>query len=138
MIILLLGAYFTVKYGVAFAESVHLSPVFIGILIVGLGSTLPELFFALRAVKQGGGDLALGDVLGTVISDATIAVGILALINPFYFSQKIIYITAVFMVVASLLLFAFMRSGKILTKKEGAMLFLFYLLFLATEYFINK
>jgi len=138
MIVLLLAAHFTVKYGVAFAESANLSPVFIGILIVGLGSALPELFFGVRAVRQGGNELALGDVLGTVISDATIAVGILALINPFYFSQKIIYITAALMVVASLLLFAFMRSGKILTKKEGALLFLFYLLFLATEYFINK
>lgn len=138
MAVLLLGANLTVKYGVAFAESMRVSPVLIGMLVVGLGTTLPELFFSLKAVKEKVDDLALGDILGTVISDATIAVGILALINPFYFAREIIYVTAAFMVLSSFILFAFMRSGKILNKREGTFLFLFYIIFVATEYFINK
>lgn len=138
MTVLLLGAHLTVKYGVAFAESIRINSVLIGMLVVGLGTTLPELFFSLKAMKQKRDDLALGDILGTVISDATIVVGILALISPFYFPQKIVYITAVFMVLASLFLFAFMRSGKILSKKEGFLLFLFYVAFVIIEYVLNK
>lgn len=138
MAALLLGSHLTVKYGVAFAESVHLNPVLIGMLIVGLGTTLPELFFSLKAVREKESGLALGDILGTVVSDATIAVGIVALISPFYFSQKIVYITAAFMVLASFILLKFMRSGKILTKKEGILLFLFYAVFILTEYTISQ
>lgn len=138
MAVLLLGSVLTVKYGVTFAESIGVSPVLVGMLIVGLGTTLPELLFSLRAIKQQREDLALGDILGTVISDATIVVGILALINPFFFPQKIIYVTALFMVVASLILFAFMRSGRVLTQKEGLFLLLYYIVFVFIEYLLAK
>ena len=137
MAVLLFGAQLTVKYGVSFAEFLKVNPVLIGMLVVGLGTTLPELLFSLRAVKHKDGCLAIGDILGTVISDATIAVGIVALISPFAFPQRIIYITAMFMVLASILLFHFMRSGRILTKKEALLLFFFYAAFVSTEYLIN-
>lgn len=135
---LLFGSHFTVKYGVALAGNLNINPIFIAMLVVGLGTTLPELFFSLRATKEKADNLALGDVLGTVISDATIAVGIIALINPFYFPQRIVYITAMFMVLASLILLAFMRSGKVLTKREGILLFIFYIIFVLTEYLIGE
>ncbi len=137
VIILLIGSNFTIKYGVTFAQNIHLSPVLIAMLIVGLGTTLPELLFSLRAAQKKQADLALGDILGTVISDATILVGILALISPFAFPPQIVYSTAIFMFVASLILFAFMRSGKTLTKKEAYLLFAFYILFVLTEYLIS-
>lgn len=137
MAALLVGSYFTVKYGVAIAETLRVSPILVGMLVVGLGTTLPELFFSLRAVKQKHNDLALGDILGTVISDATIIVGILALVSPFSFPQRVVWSTGVFMFIASLILFAFMRSGKILTKKEGFFLFLFYAVFVIIEYILN-
>jgi cation:H+ antiporter len=137
VILLLLGSNLTVKYGVAFAQNIHLSPILIAMLIVGLGTTLPELLFSLRAAQKKQADLALGDILGTVISDATILVGVIALIKPFNFSPRIVYSTAIFMFIASLVLFAFMRSGKVLSKKEAWLLFAFYIIFVLTEYLIS-
>lgn len=137
MSVLLFGSFFTVKYGVNLANLIGVSPFLMGVFVVGLGTVLPELIFSLKAVKNNGGSMALGDILGTVISDATIAVGIIALINPFYFPKEIIYVTAMFMVLASLVLFSFMRSGKILTKKEGFFLLLFYLFFILIEYIMG-
>lgn len=138
MAVLLFGSHLTVKYGVSFAQFMKINPILIGMLVVGLGTCLPELAFSLRAVKQKDNCLALGDILGTVISDATIALGVVALINPFAFPKKTIYITAMFMVLASILLFHFMRSGKILTKKEALFLFFFYAVFVATECLVNS
>lgn len=138
MAILLFGANLTVKYGVSFAQFIKVSPILIGMFVVGVGTTLPELIFSLKAVKHKDNCLALGDVLGTVISDATIAVGIVALISPFAFPQRIIYITAMFMFLASILLFHFMRSGRILTKKEAILLFFFYAIFVIVEYIVNS
>jgi len=137
MIGLLIGSHLIVQYGVAFAESVRLSPILVGMLIVGLGTTLPELLFSLRAVRHRKHELALGDVLGTVISDATIVVGLLALINPFSFPQKIVYVTAGFMVVAGVVLFVQMRTGRILSKREAVGLIGFYVLFVLVEYLVN-
>ncbi|MFA5109553.1 MAG: sodium:calcium antiporter [Patescibacteria group bacterium] len=134
---LLLGSHFTVKYGVELASGLNVSPILIGMLVVGLGTTLPELFFSIKAAKHHHDDLALGDILGTVVADATIVVGTMALINPFSFNLNIIYVTGVFMFLAIFLLFHFMKSDRILSKKEAILLFIFYIIFVFTEFFVN-
>ncbi len=138
MMVLLLGANFTVKFGVSLAESLNIHPIIVGLFFVGLGTTLPELFFSIKAVKKKHDELAIGDIMGMVITDSTIVIGILALISPFAFNPKIIYITGGFMVVASIILLYFMRTGKSLNKKEAILLVLFYLLFVFAELFANS
>lgn len=135
---LLLGSHFTVKYGVDFARGLNVSPILIGMLVVGLGTTLPELFFSIKAAKHHHDNLALGDILGTVVADATIVVGIMALISPFAFNLRIIYITGLFMFLAIFLLFYFMKSDRILNRKEAFLLFVFYIIFVLTEFLVNR
>ncbi len=135
MTILLIGSHFTVTSATALAQAWGVSPIFIGMFIVALGTTMPEFFFSLKAVKKQDDSLAVGDLLGTVLADATIVVGILALVAPFSFPQKIIYITGAFMVVASFILLQFMRSGRTLARREAWMLLAFWLLFVFVEFF---
>jgi cation:H+ antiporter len=137
MAILLTGAHFTVTAATALAGYFGVSPILIGMLIVGLGTTMPELFFSLKSVKKRDDSLAVGDILGTVLADATIVVGILALVNPFFFPQKIIYITGAFMVAASFILFRFMHSGRAISKKEAYLLFAFWVVFVIVEFVAN-
>lgn len=138
MVILLVGAHFTVTSATGLAENIGISPIFIGMFVVGLGTVIPELLFSVKAIKKNDDSLAVGDLLGTVLADATIVVGLLALITPFNFPVKIIYVTGVFMVMASFLLFYFMRSGKTLTQKESFMLFMFWVLFVLIEVALNS
>lgn len=137
MALLLVGSHFTVASATSFAYYVGLSPILIGMLIVGLGTTMPELFFSLKSVGKKDDSLAVGDILGTVLADATVVVGILALVNPFFFPQKIIFITGVFMVAACFILFRFMGTNRILSKKEAGLLLLFWLMFVAAELIAN-
>lgn len=138
MAILLVGSHFTVTSAAAFANILNINPILVGMLIVGLGTTMPELFFALKSVKSKNDDLAVGDILGTVLADSTVVVGILALINPFSFPQKIIYITGFFMLLSSVILFIFMRSGRTLSKRESYGLLIFWLVFVMVEFLANK
>lgn len=138
MVILLVGSYFTVTSATALAGDLGVKPILIGMLVVGLGTTMPELFFSLQSVKKRDDALAVGDILGTVLADATVVVGILATINPFSFDPKIIYITGSCMALASFLLFRFMRSGRALTKKEVSVLFIFWLVFVFAEFIANS
>lgn len=138
MAILLVGSHFTVTSAATFANILKINPILIGMLVVGLGTTIPELFFALKSVRNHDDDLAVGDILGTVLADSTIVVGILAIINPFSFPQKIIYITGFFMLMASVVLFIFMRSGRTLSKRESYGLFIFWVAFVVTEFLANK
>lgn len=130
---LLVGSHFVVESATTIATIWNVSAVIIGLVIVGLGTVMPEFFFALNAVRRNDDSLAIGDILGTVLSDATIVIGILALISPFYFPQTMIYVGGVFMVIAACILFIFMRSGKVVTRSEAFALFLFWVTFILVE-----
>jgi cation:H+ antiporter len=138
MTLLLIGAHLTVTSATALAQALGVTPVLIGMLVVSFGTIMPELFYSLKAVKKQEDGLAIGDILGSVLADATIVVGILALISPFYFPVKIVYVTGIFMVFASLILLKFMRSGKTLSKKEGIMLLVFWMVYAVVEFLISK
>ncbi|MEI6305058.1 MAG: hypothetical protein WCP09_03545 [Candidatus Taylorbacteria bacterium] len=138
MLLLLVGSHFTVTSVTALALDLGVSSILIGMLVVSLGTTMPELFYSLRSVKRKDDSLAIGDILGTVLADATIVVGILAFINPFYFPVNIIYVTGGFMLVASLILVWFMHSGRVISKKEGYMLLVLWLVYAAVEFFVSK
>ncbi len=137
MAVLLVGSHFTVTSATSLAHDWGVPPILIGMLIVGLGTTMPELFFSLRSVKSKDDSLAVGDVLGTVLADATVVVGILALVSPFSFPQRIIYITGIFMVAASFILFYFMKTGRNLSRRETLMLCALWASFVLVEFFTN-
>lgn len=138
MALLLAGSHFTITSATELATHFSINPIIIGMLIVGLGATMPELFFSLKSVRKKDDSLAVGDILGTVLADTTMVVGVIALIHPFSFPQKIIYITGAFMLAASFILFRFMKSKRAVTKKEAFMLFAFWLIFVIVELIANK
>lgn len=137
VVLLLAGSHFVVSSGIEIATILNLNKAVVGMLFIGLGTTMPELFFCISAVKNNHDSLAIGDVLGTVLADATIVVGILALINPFAFPRKIIYIAGLFMVMAGFMLFYLMKTGKSLTRSEAIILIFFWVLFISTELILN-
>lgn len=137
MVLLFIGSNFTVSSATALAAEIGISPVLIGMFIVGLGTTMPELFFSLKAVKRHDDSLAVGDLLGTVLADATIVVGLLAVITPFSFPKEIVFVTGTFMIMSSFLLFYFMESGRRITKKEAKLLIFFWLTFVLVGFFVN-
>lgn len=135
--LLLIGSHFTVTSATALAHGLNVTPILIGMLVVSLGTTMPELFYSLKSIKRKDDDLAIGDILGSVLADAIIVVGVLAFISPFSFPVKIVYITGAFMVIASLVLLSFMRSGRVITKKEGFMLLAFWVAYVLIELIVN-
>jgi len=135
---LLVGSHFIVTSATVLAYTLKITPILIGMLVVSLGTIMPELFYSLKSIKKKNEGLAIGDILGTVLADATIVVGILALISPFSFPVKIIYVTGVFMMVASLILLKFMLSGRVISKKEGYMLLVFWVCYVIIEFLINQ
>ncbi len=135
---LLVGSHFLVVSAVDLANIVNVSPVLIGMLVVSLGTTFPELLFSDKAVQKHEDGLAIGDILGSVLADATIIVGVLAVISPFYFPTKIVYVTGIFMILASVILLRFMKTDKILTRKEGCLLLSFWLIYVVVELILSR
>lgn len=138
MSLLLVGSNFTVSSASALASHIGVNSILIGMLIVGIGTTIPEMLFALKSTKKRDDSLAIGDILGTVLADATIVVGIVAILSPFAFPRTIIFVTGSFMVVASFLLYYFMYTGRTLSRKEAYGLLVFWIIFIFTEFLINR
>ncbi len=131
--VLLASSDFTVQHAIAAADKFNINPIFVGMFFIALGTTLPELFLSIKAVREKHEGLAIGDIMGNVITDATIVVGIVALISPFSFNPRIVYITGFFMVISAVLLFYLMKTEKILSKKVALLLLIFYALFVFAE-----
>lgn len=135
MAMLLAGAHFTVSAALDLAAQLKIPAIIVGILIVSLGTTIPELFFSAKAVRNKRIDLAVGDILGSVLADATIVIGLVAIIKPVDFPRTIAFVAGGFMVAASVLLLSLMKSRYRLTRLEAALLIGVWLCYAATETF---
>lgn len=135
--VLVLSAYFTVKYGSELSKLVNIKPLILGSIVIALGTTLPELMFSLKSIREKHSELGVGDLFGTVLWDGTIALGVIALINPFSFMKEIMIIPALFMFLASLVIDYLSRRDKLLSKRDGVYLILFYIVFLIVEFFVG-
>lgn len=136
-IVIIASAYFTVKFAINFSIDAKIPEILIGLAIVALGTCLPELIFSIKAVRNNHDELALGDILGTVVADATIILGLVAIISPFVYNPVSIYVTGGAMFLAGIFVITFMKTDKSINKIEGALLIFFYILFLILEFMVN-
>lgn len=122
-----------------FVEVLPLTIPMVGILIIGLGNALPEMYFAIRAAREGETWMVLGDLMGAVIVPATLVLGIVALISPIEVLDFSPFgVSLSFLIVAALFFLFVVRTGEKITKKEGYCLLLLYLLFVIFQLFFTK
>jgi cation:H+ antiporter len=137
--ILLLSAQGIVKSALFFSSFFKVPLTFIGALIVGFGTALPEFSFCFQAAKKSQDWMIVGDVMGSVILTTTLVLGTVSLISPIEnlsFSQLLV--ARIFLLISALLFFVFVRTDKKVTKKEGFFLIFLYLLFLLTQFLFLK
>ena len=120
------GSSVTVDAATAIARIIGLSERFIGLTIVALGTSLPELFTSVSAARKGSADIAIGNIVGSNIFNILFVVGTSALIIPVVFESKFI-VDFIVAVAACVLLWIFSFSGKSLNRAEGGVLLLGYL-----------
>jgi cation:H+ antiporter len=134
-ILLLLGSAQGVVASVLFFGSTLGIPLsIIGILVLGLGSALPEIYFTIAAAKKGYSRVILGDLMGAVIVMATLVLGIVALIEPIRIDDFSPFAVARFFLLISAFFFLiFLRTDRRITRKEGFFLLFLYLAFVAGE-----
>jgi cation:H+ antiporter len=136
--IILFSSFLTVKFAVNFAYDIKLSTVFVGLTILAIGTCLPELIFSIKAIRKKHYDLAIGDILGNVLIDTTIVLGLVALISPFSYNPYNIYIMGTVLFLSGIFVTIFMKTEKSINKFEGILLILFYIFFIFAEFFLSN
>lgn len=135
---LLIAAEGVVRSATFFAISFNLSLPIIGILIVGLGNTLPETYFAIVSAKKGQSWMVLGNLMGNVVIPATLVLGIVALIYPIKILDFSPFaIARLFLIISAIFFFLVIRTGQKITKKEALILLGIYALFIVFQLLIR-
>lgn len=122
-----------------FSKAFNVSIPVIGLLIVGLGNCLPEMYLCVASARRKQGFMVLGDLMGSVIICATLVLGIAAVIHPIVITDFSPFVVArIFLVISAFFFYFAVKSGREITKKEGLLLLSLYVLFLISEAIILK
>lgn len=125
LILLIVSSRILVWGAVTIAQSLGISDLIIGLTIVAVGTSLPELASSLVAIRKNEHDIALGNVLGSNLFNTLAVVGIAASISPLAVEPVVLYRDWALMAVLTLALFVFgygfKKQGRI-NRFEGALL----------------
>lgn len=110
------------------AETFGLSQTFIGLTIVALGTSLPELVTSMVAAKKGENDLAVGNVVGSNIFNILLILGVSAAITPIRLEVTAVYDTLI-LIAASVIVYVSAISEREIRRNEGMFFLLAYLAF---------
>jgi cation:H+ antiporter len=128
---LAIGGRYFVNSSINLASTFGLSEAFIGLTIVAIGTSAPELITSFIAAKKGKGDLALSNIVGTNIFNILFVLGTVSLIKPISIAPTLLLTDGVAMMALTLLFLVFATRGKGINRREGAVLATLYLGYMA-------
>ncbi len=129
-LLLVVGGEFLVRSSVALSFKFNLSKMVIGMTVVSFATSAPELLVSLQAALDGSSDISLGNIIGSNIANIGLVLGSTALITPLVVTKDFYRINWPMMMLLSVVLFFFLKSGRILSFSEGLALVASLIIFL--------
>ena len=133
-ILVVKGSDFAVSGATEIARYFGMSERFIGLTIVALGTSLPELVTSVVAALKGEKDIALGNILGSNIFNILLIIGLSSAISPIAVSNNLLF-DFIFLIIVTLIIgimiFFNKKEEKNFGKKEGIILVAFYVFYMA-------
>ncbi|MFC4726702.1 calcium/sodium antiporter [Coralloluteibacterium thermophilus] len=130
LVALLIGAEGLVRGASRLAAATGLSPLVIGLTVVAFGTSAPELAVGLDAVHRGSADIAIGNVVGSNITNVLLILGLSALVAPLVVSRQLVRLDVPVMIGCSVLVLLLAYNGTI-SRGEGVGLALAAVVYLA-------
>lgn len=122
---IIFGGDLVVKSASSIASSLGMSSNLIGLTIVAAGTSLPEFFTSVMAVRKGENEIAIGNVVGSNIFNILFILGLASVLSPITMSM-VAFIDMIFMIFATVLLYLFMKKENTLTKVHGIIFIILY------------
>lgn len=135
VIIVIYSANIIINNGVFVAHNFSISEELIGVLI-GFGTSLPELSISLHALYKGSHGLSIGNIIGGNITDALLSLGTGAMIWPITVDKVALFFDIPFMFISVLIAWLFFLRGGKLDKLEASLLIGLYFVFVWLKFFV--
>lgn len=123
---LVIGSHLMVKSSIFIAKAIGISEFIIGLVMVAVGTSLPELATSIAAAFRKETDILVGNVIGSNISNVLWVIGTVAILTPLSVDKSVLKFEFPVMMIFSVVLFPFLRSGLILQKIGGVVLLFGY------------
>lgn len=133
LVILVTGGEFLVRGASSIARAFHLSPLLIGLTIVGFGTSAPELIVSVQAALADQPGIAIGNVLGSNIGNVLLILGVSALIAPLIIPGRKLWRDLAFMLLATAVIWVMLLDGQV-TRLDGGLLLLGLAVFLVMAF----
>lgn len=127
---IIFGGNMVVDNATAIAKSIGMSDTLVGLTIVAIGTSLPELVTSVVASRKGENDIAIGNVVGSNILNIFCILGVSSLIHPISIGLTSVIDLTLF-AIASILTYFFINSRKKITRTEGFIMVLLYIIYSA-------
>ena len=128
-VLLIKGADFFVEGSSSVAKRLHVPSIIIGLTIVAIGTSLPELVTSIVATKKGDSGLALGNAIGSNLFNILFILGFSAILSPLHVLNESI-IDCGILLISSILLFIFAKTKQHMSKLEGIVCIGLYLAYM--------
>ena len=129
-LMLIKGADILVDGSSAIAKKLRISEIVIGLTIVSIGTSMPELFVSTSSALQGFSDISIGNVIGSNICNLLFILGISSLIHPVKFHKETKYIENPMSIVLTLIFLVICNLNQDVSRIEGIILLVLFVLFL--------
>jgi K+-dependent Na+/Ca+ exchanger-like protein len=128
-------SYFLVEYALVFSEALSIPPVIVALTILAAGTSIPDLFASAVVARQGRGDMAVANAVGSNVFDILIGLGLPWLLvllvegGTIHVGTADLFTSTLLLVGTVILLFVFLTTGHKLSRTEGIILIITYVLY---------
>jgi len=129
-VFVMIAAHLVVSSGLNIADILGAPPILIGAKVVAIGTSLPELTLDLTAVRRGRVQLAIGDIIGSNLTNLTLVLGLVLLTSPFAVDMTIFTEILPFLLITTIIFWRFLTKGGV-SQVGGIVLIMTYILFQA-------
>ena len=131
--VLLISGRILIFSSLSISKILNVSPYMIGLIVIGIGASMPEFTVQLRSIFSHHQDLAFGNVFGSLIANSALVLGLTALIIPFSVNINLLWVASIVMIVGITYILFLMEREEV-NWKHGLLLVGFYILFLLAEW----
>lgn len=137
-VLLIVGADLLVDGASGIAKNFHIPEIIIGLTIVSIGTSMPELFVSITSALDGYSDMAIGNIVGSNLSNLLLILGLSATIKPVFFQKETrIYEIPMCLFVTGLLMY-FCNTGTGISRQEAIILLILFCVFIGYTIYMGK
>ncbi|CAN5691687.1 calcium/sodium antiporter [soil metagenome] len=138
LVLLILGAEALVRGAARIATALGISPLVIGLTVVALGTSSPEIAVTVQSVFAGQSDLAIGNIVGSNIFNILLILGLSAAITPLVVSRQLVRLDVPIMILVAMLVWPLGYTNENIGRAEGALLALLLLAYVAVLVYLGR